>query len=183
MLLVFVLPLWISSQRSISARIPSQERDLDHKVESKRTVLVAEDEGLLRMVIVEALGIVENIDVIEAPDGLAAYGEIVHKQPDLAIIDLLMPNMGGIELLETLNGNATRPPGLKVLVSTAFVRPGLDKKLRELGADLILTKPFPIEMLIEAVEGLIPPVLRSDRSQLRVMLPSCPLDSPFERPR
>ena len=73
---------------------------------SKQTLLIAEDEPVMRMAIQDALEPLENFELIEAGDGCEALRLIEDRRPSLVILDLLMPKMGGIDVLETLQGRS-----------------------------------------------------------------------------
>ena len=73
----------------------------------KRTVIVAEDESLIRMDIVETLR-EHGFDVIaEASDGEQAVALVTEHKPDLLVMDIKMPNMDGITAAEKLVGTKT----------------------------------------------------------------------------
>lgn len=118
----------------------------------KRTLLIAEDEPVMRMAIQDALEPLENFDVIEAVDGCEALQLIDDCKPDLVILDLLMPKMGGIDVLETLQGRGEAEPTYKIVVLSALVEPCLVERLHALGAYRVMTKPFHVDELLRMVE-------------------------------
>ena len=118
----------------------------------KRTLLIAEDEPVMRMAIQDALEPLENFDVVEAVDGCEALQLIDDRKPDLVILDLLMPKMGGIDVLETLQGRGEAEPTDKIVVLSALVEPYLVKRLHTLGAYRVMTKPFHVDELLKMVE-------------------------------
>jgi DNA-binding response OmpR family regulator len=93
-----------------------------------------------------------GFDVCEAKDGRDALARITHENPDLAIIDLMMPNMDGFELCRMLRQYYDNLP---VLMLTAKAE--LPSKIRgfESGADDYLTKPFEGEELLMRVRALL----------------------------
>ena len=121
-------------------------------MESKRTLLIAEDEPVIRMAIRDALEPLENFDLVEAVDGYEALKIIEDRKPALVILDLLMPRMGGFDVLETLQGQGGAERPGKIVVLSALVEPYLVERLQELGAYRVLTKPFHIEELLRMVE-------------------------------
>ena len=118
----------------------------------KRTLLIAEDEPVMRMAIQDALEPLENFDVIEAVDGCEALQLIDDCKPDLVILDLLMPKMGGIDVLEILQGRGEAEPTYKIVVLSALVEPCLVERLHALGAYRVMTKPFHVDELLRMVE-------------------------------
>jgi response regulator NasT len=115
--------------------------------QSARRVLVAEDEALIRLDIVETLR-EHGFEVIaEAADGEEAIARAEELKPDLAVMDIKMPNMDGITA-------AKRMAELKipVVLLTAFSQKELVEQAAEAGAMAYVVKPFTPTDLIPAVE-------------------------------
>ncbi|MCF8535638.1 MAG: response regulator [Rhodoluna sp.] len=114
---------------------------------AKRTVLVAEDESLIRMDIVETL-IDFGFDVIaEAADGLEAVELAKSKKPDIIVMDIKMPNLDGISAAEQMQ--ALRIP---IVLLTAFSQKELVDRASEAGAMAYVVKPFTPNDLLPAIE-------------------------------
>jgi response regulator NasT len=112
-----------------------------------RKVVVAEDESLIRMDIVETLR-EHGFDVVaEAADGEEAIAKAEEHKPDLVVMDIKMPNMDGITA-------AKRMAELKipVVLLTAFSQKELVEQAAEAGAMAYVVKPFTPTDLIPAVE-------------------------------
>jgi AmiR/NasT family two-component response regulator len=115
--------------------------------QSTRKVLVAEDESLIRMDIVETLR-EHGFDVVaEAGDGEEAIAKAEELKPDLVVMDIKMPNMDGITA-------AKRMAELKipVVLLTAFSQKELVEQAADAGAMAYVVKPFTPTDLIPAVE-------------------------------
>jgi response regulator NasT len=113
----------------------------------KRTVIVAEDESLIRMDIVETLR-EHGFDVIaEAADGEQAVNLVNEHKPDLLVMDIKMPNMDGITAAEKLA--ATKTP---IVLLTAFSQKELVDRASEAGAMAYVVKPFTPNDLLPAIE-------------------------------
>lgn len=115
--------------------------------QSTRKVLVAEDESLIRLDIVETLR-EHGFDVIaEAGDGEEAIAKAEELKPDLVVMDIKMPNMDGITA-------AKRMAELKipVVLLTAFSQKELVEQAADAGAMAYVVKPFTPTDLIPAVE-------------------------------
>jgi len=67
----------------------------------QRKILIVEDEGLLRELLVEKMNI-EGFKTFSASDGKEGLDIALKELPDLVLLDLLMPNMGGMEVLKHL---------------------------------------------------------------------------------
>jgi DNA-binding response OmpR family regulator len=111
------------------------------------SVLVADDDPAVLHFLRLALK-ASGFDVFEATTGVEAYVLIENNQPDVVILDLAMPVMGGRELFEMLKGRPNRPP---VIILSAY---GAFRACQELGAEDSLEKPFALEVLVSKVEAL-----------------------------
>jgi AmiR/NasT family two-component response regulator len=113
-----------------------------------RTVVVAEDEVLIRMDLAEMLT-EEGYDVVgQAGDGAAAIELAERLRPDLVILDVKMPVLDGIAAAERIAGARIAP----VVILTAFSQRDLVERAREAGAMAYLVKPFTRNDLVPAVE-------------------------------
>ena len=114
---------------------------------SKRRIVVAEDESLIRMDIVETLKD-QGFDVVgEAGDGLQAIKLAKELKPDLMVMDIKMPDMDGLSAAEQIA--KLRIP---VVFLTAFNQQELVSRASEVGAMAFLVKPFSPEDLLPAIE-------------------------------
>lgn len=80
----------------------------------KHTILIVEDEGLLRELLVEKMGF-EGFRVFAASDGTTGLEIALKELPDIILLDLLMPNMGGMEVLQHLREDE-RGRGIPVII-------------------------------------------------------------------
>ena len=113
----------------------------------KRRIVVAEDESLIRMDIVETLKD-QGFDVVgEAGDGLRAIELARELRPDLMVMDIKMPDMDGLSAAEQIA--KLRIP---VVFLTAFNQQELVARASEVGAMAFLVKPFSPEDLFPAIE-------------------------------
>ena len=120
-----------------------------------RTVLIVDDSSSMRAFVRAALeGMDDPLEVVEAESGFEALRVLPRQPLDLAIIDINMPHIHGLELIAMLRGNA-RYAALPVLViSTESTERDRDRAL-QLGASAYLTKPFSAEALVEQVSALL----------------------------
>jgi two-component system, response regulator PdtaR len=113
-----------------------------------RRVLVAEDEALIRLDLVEMLK-EEGYDVVgEAGDGETAVALATDLRPDLVIMDIKMPVMDGIEAARLIAEARIAP----VVILTAFSQRDLVERARDAGAMAYLVKPFNKGDLVPAIE-------------------------------
>ena len=111
-------------------------------------VVVAEDESLIRLDLVEMLR-EEGYEVVgEAADGQQAVDLAVELRPDLVIMDVKMPRRDGIDAASEIAERRIAP----VVILTAFSQRELVEKARDAGAMAYLVKPFSKADLMPAVE-------------------------------
>src|SRR5262245_6025013 len=113
-------------------------------------LIVEDDPSILR-------GLTDNLrmqryDVASATDGEAGYRLAVEKKPDLVILDVMLPNMNGLDICRKLRGEGFSGP---ILMLTARGDES-DRVLGlDLGADDYVTKPFSIRELLARVRALL----------------------------
>jgi two-component system, response regulator PdtaR len=113
-----------------------------------RRVVVAEDESLIRLDIVEILRD-NGFDVVgEAGDGETAVQLATDLRPDLVVMDVKMPQLDGISAAERLAKNHIAP----VVLLTAFSQKELVERASEAGALAYVVKPFTPNDLLPAIE-------------------------------
>jgi two-component system, response regulator PdtaR len=113
---------------------------------SRIRILVAEDEALIRMDLVEMLGEAGYEVVAQAADGAEAIELAELHKPDLAILDVKMPVLDGISAAEKIIALAP------VLMLTAFSQRELVERARDAGVMAYVVKPFSIGDLVPAIE-------------------------------
>ena len=109
-------------------------------------IVVAEDEALIRMDLVEMLAR-EGYEVVgEAANGEAAIALVREHKPDLALFDVKMPIKDGITAAQELRGE------VPIVMLTAFSQRELIERANDAGVMAYLIKPFTISDLIPAIE-------------------------------
>lgn len=118
---------------------------------SKRMILVVEDDAAIRQGIVDALGF-DGYRVREAADGNTGRTEALQAPCDLVLLDLVLPGMGGLEILEEVRKSR---PSLPVIILTA--RGDEEDRVRglKLGADDYVVKPFSVKELLARVQAVL----------------------------
>jgi CheY-like chemotaxis protein len=118
------------------------------------TVLVCDDEPVLRMLVRATLD-QGNYTVVEACDGDEALARTRSEQPDLILLDMMMPGRSGSDVLRELRANPATAK-TPVIMLTARAQASDREAMNVAGADHYLTKPFsPIGLasLVEEVLG------------------------------
>ena len=114
------------------------------------TILVCDDDPSLRELVRAVLG--ARYDFVEAADGTEALQLARELRPDLIVLDVMLPGLSGIEVLEAIRGDDVLRE-LKVVVITAWSHAEIDAQLA--GADAFVSKPFDPDELSGAVERLL----------------------------
>lgn len=114
------------------------------------SILIVDDEpmtrSLLRLMLKRA-----GFDILEAEDGLEALEAVAQHQPDLLILDVMMPNMDGITVCKTLRAQAETAV-LPIILFSARTSPEAVRTGLAAGANKYMSKPVSREALIHAVQ-------------------------------
>jgi DNA-binding response OmpR family regulator len=114
-----------------------------------RTILVVDDETTLRETLVEALE-AEGYRAIPAADGREALARFRADRPDLVLLDLMLPELSGVEVCRILRAESAVP----IIMLTAKTSE-VDKVVGlELGADDYVTKPFSLRELTARIRAI-----------------------------
>ena len=121
--------------------------------ESKKTVLIVEDEedilALLHFNLMKA-----DFNVICASCGEEGLKTVISSQPDLVLLDLMLPGIDGLEICRRLRADeATR--NIPIIMLTAKGEESDVVKGLELGADDYVTKPFSIKVLLARIQAVL----------------------------
>ena len=119
----------------------------------KKLILVVDDDREL----VEGLRAVlerQGYQVMQAHDGHQGKQAIYTQQPDLVILDMMMPRMGGYPVLEHFRGKTNAPP---IIMITANEGSRHKAYAEYLGVIDYIRKPFAMERLLEAVSKALQP--------------------------
>jgi len=112
-------------------------------------VLLAEDETLIRDAVAAMLGLEDDIEVVAvAASGTEAVAASAKHSPDVAVLDLQMPGLDGIEVAERLQ---TELPSCGVVIVTSHGRPGYLKRALESGVRGFMPKTVSARVLAEVV--------------------------------
>lgn len=114
-------------------------------------VLVVDDNRINRLKLIRALK-PQGYDLIEAPGGKEALDILASQQIDLVLLDLLMPEIDGFQVLEKMR-TEQQVPDIPVVMVTAVEEKEDLQKCMAIGAVDYITKPFDIEVLKERVEN------------------------------
>ena len=119
-------------------------------------LLVADDSETVLLMLQRRLEM-EGYEVVTATDGLEALErlrELAPKEPDIILLDAMMPNMSGTEVLEEVRGKGSTVP---IVMISAHLDAQEPDRMRSLGATDCIPKPFEWEDLIAKIEELTAP--------------------------
>jgi two-component system chemotaxis response regulator CheY len=112
-----------------------------------RTILVVDDDPLIRRLIATTLEDVSGFDLVQAADGIEALARAREESPSIVFLDIDMPRMDGITACAELRAKPETSDATIVML-TAATDDRAERRAGEAGADLFLTKPFsPLDLL------------------------------------
>lgn len=115
------------------------------------TILVIEDDSAIRRGVVDALRF-SGYEVLEAGEGMAGMEQALRATFDLLLLDLVLPNYSGFEILASLKEHR---PGTPVIILSARGEEADRVKGLKLGADDYVVKPFSVRELLARVEAVL----------------------------
>jgi two-component system, chemotaxis family, chemotaxis protein CheY len=121
----------------------------------QKRILVVDDSPTIRQQVIAALRPI-GYELIEAGDGVEGASKLETEQDiGLVILDVDMPRMNGIAMLEAIKGGG-KHPDLHVIMLTSEGQQSLIERAKKAGARGWIVKPFKVPLLVAAVKRLIP---------------------------
>lgn len=111
-------------------------------------ILIADDSQFMRESLKDILA-EEKYEIVEAVDGKEALEKIETEKPDLVLLDVIMPEVDGMEVLKKIGKQA------KIVVISAVGQDKMVNEAKELGALDYIIKPFENEKVIKAVKQIL----------------------------
>ena len=118
-----------------------------------KKILIVDDEPNI-VISLEFLMKKEGFEVAVANDGDEALAKVASFNPDLLLLDVMMPKKSGFEVCEALRADSQRA-GLKIVMLTAKGRDTEMAKGLAIGADAYVTKPFSTKDLVVKVKEML----------------------------
>ena len=123
-------------------------------MKEKITVLIADDNQEFSKTLATYLGNEKDMEVVGiAKDGVEAIEQIKELLPDVAILDVIMPHLDGLGVLENINNSNIVKAPICIMLS-AVGQDKITQKAISLGADYYVVKPFDIELLIKRIREI-----------------------------
>ncbi|MCL4472987.1 MAG: response regulator [Actinobacteria bacterium] len=129
------------------------DENMEPTVASPKRVLIVDDEASLRTLVRANLE-VDGLQVSEAVDGNEAMAMLKKSQPDLILLDIMMPGKDGIEVLEDLASDEKLREIPVVLLTAKGEQEDLERGA-SLGARGHITKPFDPEQMVRTVKAAL----------------------------
>ena len=130
-----------------------EKKEPELKKEETRVIrtLIVDDAAFMRMMLKDILPSTEFEIVGEAEDGIQAAKKYKELRPDLVIMDIVMPEVDGIEATRSI---VKADPGAKVLIVSAIGQEELTKEAIQAGARDFIVKPFDPQKVLGAAEAI-----------------------------
>ena len=118
-------------------------------------IIVADDDKFYRNIIVERIEQEEDLEVVKSlENGDLVYEEILKGYADVAILDMIMPHIDGLGVLEKLSStNLIKIP--KFIFLSGIDDSNLTQRVLDLGASYYLKKPFDLDLLVSRIRNLV----------------------------
>lgn len=118
----------------------------------KMQVIIADDNKDFNNILCEYLNYQDGIEVIgTALNGAEAVDLIIAKEPDVVILDIIMPKLNGTEVLEKINARQIKKKPL-IIMLTALGNEKTTQHALELGADYYILKPFDMDIIVNIIQ-------------------------------
>ncbi|MFT8319231.1 MAG: response regulator [Sporolactobacillus sp.] len=128
----------------------------NHQMESAgqswKRVLVVDDQYGIRLLLNEILK-KEGLEALLASTGQQALEFVREKRPGLALVDMRIPGMNGVDILKKIK---EINPEVKVMIMTAYGDDQMIREAKKNGAIAYFSKPFDIEKLLAAIHQQLP---------------------------
>lgn len=146
---------WRGSGRGVLARVLARVRKTGGKrghAVTKRVLLIEDEPSIMEAI--RFLLMREGLRVVTHADGATAVGAVLRSAPDLVILDVMLPNKSGFDVLESLRSDEATA-ALPVLMLTAKGQSRDRSRANALGASHFMTKPFSNREILDAVNTLL----------------------------
>lgn len=128
-----------------------KKRSPYHKAHKPRVMIVDDDIDMINFL---RMTLSDDYETVAAQDGLDAVRKLVIYQPDIFLLDIMMPKMSGYQLLQSLRRNTTYRNSPIMIVSAKSSRKDINYAQR-MGADAYLPKPFNAKDLLQKLMEII----------------------------
>lgn len=121
---------------------------------ANQRILIVEDSPTMRQLLVFALRRMKDVDIVEAEDGMDGLRKVSSDHFDLALIDINMPVMDGLKLINLIRSEDKLSEIPIVVITTEGANEDRERAL-SLGANEYLTKPIQANQVLSVAMGLL----------------------------
>ena len=121
---------------------------------ARHRILIVEDSPTMRQLLAFALKRMKAVDIVEAQDGMDGLRKVTSDHFDLAFVDINMPVMDGLKLINLIRGDSTLE-GMPICVITTEGAQEDRERALGLGANEYLTKPIQANRVLGVARGLL----------------------------
>lgn len=150
----------------------------------KIKVVIADDNREFSNIISKYISSVGGFEVVgKAKDGVEALNLVEEKKPDILILDIIMPHLDGLGVLERLNSSEDEDSIPKVVVLSAVGQDTITQRAIELGASYYVVKPFDLEIFVKRLKDISHikyDVEKSNKNDFQKTIPSSKDDKSME---
>lgn len=114
-----------------------------------KKILVVDDSAFMRKMLIEILKGIGYDDIIEGENGQEAIDKYKSEKPDLLLLDIIMPEIGGMDVLKEIGSEAN------VIIISAIGQDGVIEEAKASGAKDFVVKPFNEEEVAEKVKSVL----------------------------
>ena len=133
--------------------LPSGATDREDSVTTKNRILVVEDQAAIVDMVRMRLE-ANNYEVITAADGQEGLDKARKENPNLIILDVMLPKMDGYKVCKLLKADP-RYNKIPIIISTGRTQQEVRKLVKEVGADAYISKPFEAKLLLSKIKLLL----------------------------
>ena len=143
---------WSMGRGQATSQLPLPAPSAERRSAGTARLVLVDDDAALRLALHELL-VDAGYDVVgEAGDGAAGLAVISEVGPDVVLLDLRMPGMGGVEMARQLR---ERSPNVRIIMFSAYADLGLQSILSDLGVSAYLIKGCPYRRIVAAIENAL----------------------------
>ncbi len=119
----------------------------------KIKILIGDDSAQYGIFCASSLRSVGFFVITRQKDGMVIYDAIKNEQPDVVIIDAVMPGLDGIELIKKIMASSYKKP--MFIVTSAYENAFIENQVMNAGASYFMLKPFDVKMLGDRIKSML----------------------------
>ena len=119
-----------------------------------KKILIIEDDKFLRELLVKKLR-QEGYEILEAVDGEEGYKKAVEEKPDLILLDFILPNMDGFEVLAKIKGNQASSSLTVIVLSNLGQKEEMERAMKLGAIDYLIKAYFTPNEIVEKIKTVL----------------------------